>query len=185
MPRFLVFVALFLLAPLFARADCPAAGPTDAVLSWEAPIQNDDNTPLTNLKGFKPYHGSSPSTLAPVVSLNDPSLRCWTMPDLSPGPHYFALMAYTQTEESRLSEVVTKTIEAPPPPPPPVFATVSTTVFMELQTPTGFGFLAVGTIPIGTPCDKTQRVNDFFMVPVTAVTFTTKITRLVALAACQ
>lgn len=63
--------------------------------------------------------------------------------------------------------------------------TVGTIVYMELQTQDGFSFLAVGTIPLGTPCDPKQRVNDFYVVPASAVTWTGKIHRLAALAACS
>jgi hypothetical protein len=63
--------------------------------------------------------------------------------------------------------------------------TIATTVYMELQVQDGFSFLAVGTVPLGTACDSTQRVNDFSVVPASAVTWTGKIHRLAALAACS
>lgn len=185
--RSLALLILCVLAPVFARADCPPPGPTDVVLRWQAPTLNDDQTPLTNLKGFKPYHGSSPTTLAPVVSLNDPSLTCWTMPNLAPGPHYFALMAYTQTEESRLSEVVSKTIEAPPPPPPPpppVFATVSTVVYGIVPGRDIYAPMIVGSVPLGTPCNPAQKLLAYNVIPRASVAFTGAIQPQAVVALC-
>jgi hypothetical protein len=96
-----------------------------------------------------------------------------------------------QTAESGQTTPICTTVEAPGVKPQtptgttvaPV--TVATTVYMELQTNDGFSFLAVGTVPLGTPCDPKQRVNDFNVVPASAVTWTGKIHRLAALAACS
>lgn len=78
--------------------------------------------------------------------------------------------------------------------------TVATTAYMEVPRVNGFGFLAIATVPLGTPCDPTQFVNSFMVVLAfdptgkaltdtsgkSLVTWTTPITgRVVLLAACQ
>ena len=82
-----------------------------ATLSWDAPTQRVDGSPLTNLSGFKLYYGTSSSNLSNVVQVNDPGARSWIIENLTVGTWYFAASAYDQSGvESARSNVASKTI---------------------------------------------------------------------------
>ncbi len=82
-----------------------------AILSWQAPTENVDGTPLTNLAGFRIAYGSSPSSLSTIVELANPGLTTHTVTGLGSGTWYFAVRAYTTSgAESDLSNIASKTI---------------------------------------------------------------------------
>ena len=82
-----------------------------ATLSWQAPTENNDGTPLTNLGGYRIAYGTSPSAFTKTVNLTNPGLTTYTITDLSSGTWYFAVKAYTTSGvESDLSNVASKTI---------------------------------------------------------------------------
>ena len=82
-----------------------------ATLSWQAPTENVDGSPLTNLAGYRVAYGRSASSLTTVVELANPGLTTHTVSDLSSGTWYFAVRAYTTSGvESALSNVASKTI---------------------------------------------------------------------------
>jgi hypothetical protein len=87
----------------------PAAGV--ASLSWVAPTQNTDGTTLTDLAGFRVYHGFSAESLSPEHDLPGAGVSTYRYEGLSSGTHYFAVSAYAATGvESALSNVGSKTI---------------------------------------------------------------------------
>jgi hypothetical protein len=63
-----------------------------AVLSWTAPTENTDGTSLA-LSGYKILYGTSPTALTQSVSLSNPSLTTYTVPNLSSGTWYFAIVS--------------------------------------------------------------------------------------------
>lgn len=132
--------------------------------------------------------GTPVSPLANAIGLTTNSTKRL---NLDAGVHQYACTETFMGQESAQSAVTLFTVAPPPivpgaPGAPTVTpVTVATTVYMELQTPNGFGFLAVGTVPLGTPCNPNQRVNNFNVVPRELVTWTGKIQRLAALAACS
>jgi len=82
-----------------------------ATLSWTAPTQNTDGSPLTNLAGFRIYYGNSPSMLNNTIDVNNPTVTSYEVTGLSSGTWYFALRAYTTSNvESTLSNTASKTI---------------------------------------------------------------------------
>lgn len=82
-----------------------------ATLSWDAPAQRVDGSPLTNLAGFKLYYGTSAGNLGNVIQVADPGARSWVIENLTTGTWYFAASAYDQGSiESARSNVVSKTI---------------------------------------------------------------------------
>jgi hypothetical protein len=88
----------------------PTAG--TASLSWTAPTQNTDGTPLTDLAGYTIYYGTSPSDLTQTVQLADPSATGYVVSNLSAGTYYFAVAAYTTVAtQSALSSESSKTIQ--------------------------------------------------------------------------
>src|SRR5512139_87101 len=82
-----------------------------AMLTWAAPSQNTDGTALTNLAGFKVYHGTSATALNDVIQLEGAASTTYTYGQLGSGTHYFAVSAYTVNGlEGDLSALGSKTI---------------------------------------------------------------------------
>lgn len=82
-----------------------------ATLSWDAPLQRVDGSPLTNLAGFKLYYGTSAGDLQNMVQVADPGARSWVIENLTTGTWYFAASAYDQGGvESTRSNVASKSI---------------------------------------------------------------------------
>lgn len=82
-----------------------------ATLSWEAPTQRTDGSPLTNLAGFKIYYGTSSGNLNNVIQIADPGARSRVVDNLTIGTWFFAASAYDQSGiESTRSNVASKTI---------------------------------------------------------------------------
>ena len=82
-----------------------------ATLSWDAPTQRVDGSPLTNLAGFKLYYGTSAGNLSNVTQVADPGARSWVIENLTVGTWYFAASAYDQGGvESARSNVASRTI---------------------------------------------------------------------------
>jgi hypothetical protein len=82
----------------------------DKVLSWQAPTQNVDGSPLTDLAGYKVYWGTQSRSYGAPVVINDPAVTRWEA-DLPPGVYYFALTAFDAAgSESGYSNEVIKTI---------------------------------------------------------------------------
>ena len=82
-----------------------------ATLSWNAPTQRTDGTPLVDLAGFRVYFGSSAGDLRYVIEVRDPGARSALVEDLTIGTWYFAATAYdTSGAESNRSKTASKTI---------------------------------------------------------------------------
>lgn len=82
-----------------------------ATLSWEAPLQRVDGSPLTNLAGFRLYYGTNSNNLNNVVEVADPGARSRVIGNLTVGTWFFAASAYDTTGlESARSNVASKTI---------------------------------------------------------------------------
>jgi hypothetical protein len=81
-----------------------------ALLSWTAPTQNTDGSPLMRLDGYKIYWGTSPGNYTNSLSIGA-GLASYTVEQLTPGTWYFAVTAVNaQGIESMLSNAVSKTI---------------------------------------------------------------------------
>lgn len=82
-----------------------------ATLSWEAPSQRTDGTPLTDLAGFRVYFGNSPHDLRYVTEVKDPGARSWVIENLTPATWYFAATAFDASgAESDRSNTASKTV---------------------------------------------------------------------------
>jgi hypothetical protein len=64
-----------------------------ATLSWLAPVQNTDGSALTNLAGYRVYHGTSATALTDVRTVSSPGITTWVFDQLTSGTHYFAISA--------------------------------------------------------------------------------------------
>ena len=89
----------------------PAATVGAATLSWTAPDQNTDGSPLTNLAGYRIYYGTGANDLDQVISISNVGITAYVVDDLTAGTYYFSIRAYTSAgTESSLSNVVSDTI---------------------------------------------------------------------------
>ena len=58
-------------------------------LSWTAPTQNVDGSPLTDLAAYKFYYGTSPGSYSnPPVRVDNPGITTFVIGNLAPGPYY-------------------------------------------------------------------------------------------------
>jgi len=142
----------------------------EAVLSWTAPTQNTDGTPLTDLAGFKIYLGQVQGGPYPVsVDIADPTATTFTVPGLTEGlTYFFVSTAYNSADpvqESDFSNEVTKLIPPLVPNPPTMLVVQALTAFDIVKQKDKYILLAVGTVPAGTTCDPNQTVNGHFGVP--------------------
>ena len=81
---------------------------TEVTISWIAPTENTDNTPLTDLTGYKVYYGLSSDNLTGVLVDNSTSKK---ISGLSRDTYYFAVSAVNALGvESELSNVVSKVV---------------------------------------------------------------------------
>ena len=97
--------------PAFAITVASAAASGSATLTWTAPTQNTDGSQLTNLSGYRIYHGTSASSLTDIRSVAANS-STYQFTSLGSGSHYFAISAYNaEGTESSLSVVGSKTIQ--------------------------------------------------------------------------
>ena len=80
------------------------------VLSWAAPIRNDDGSPLTDIVGYYIYDGASADSLQPHYFAS--VTRPWIVLAYPPGgTHYFAVSAVNADGiESTLTPVVNDTM---------------------------------------------------------------------------
>jgi hypothetical protein len=83
-----------------------------ATLSWTPPTQNEDGTPLTNLRGFRIYYGQSSAALGTMIEIPNAGITTAMVENLSPATWYFAVKAYTTDGvESTFSNVASKQID--------------------------------------------------------------------------
>jgi len=82
-----------------------------AKLSWVPPTQKVDDTPITNLAGFKIRYGQSSAALDQVLDVASPVITSAMVENLAAGTWYFAIQAYTTDGvESDPSNLAQKTI---------------------------------------------------------------------------
>lgn len=99
-------------------------------LHWDLPTLNSDNTPLTDLKSFHVYQGTSISSLVKIASVGPsilltsnppqegPPTTVYTTPTLAPGTYYFMVTAVNAAnQESTQSGIVSAVIVGPAPAP--------------------------------------------------------------------
>jgi hypothetical protein len=93
---------------------CTWPGDTQALLTWTPPTQNTDNTPLTNLAGYRINWGTSSTALTQVVQVANPAATSYTITGLTVATWFFGIKAYTtQGAESALSNIASKVVTGP------------------------------------------------------------------------
>ena len=86
-------------------------GGGSATLSWTAPTENEDGSPLTDLAGYKIYWGTTPGTYPNLVTINNPGITIYVIENLGPGTYEFVSTAFNAAGvESAYSNTATKTI---------------------------------------------------------------------------
>jgi hypothetical protein len=82
-----------------------------ATLTWTAPSQNTDGSALTDLGGYRIYHGTSASALDTMIQVTSAGATSYVVDNLASGAHYFAIAAYNSAgSEGARSGVGSKTI---------------------------------------------------------------------------
>jgi hypothetical protein len=115
-------------APTVADPVAPAPAPTpptspppttvvipaatgSASLAWTPPTQNTDGSTLTDLRGYRIYHGTSAASLSVLLDVANPGITTSVVDNLGSGTHYFAISAYNAAgAESARSAIGSKTI---------------------------------------------------------------------------
>lgn len=137
----------------------PSAHAGNATLTWAAPTQNCNGTPLTNLAGYDLTYGQKLQPL-PLTPLSH------TLTGLMPGTWWFSLAA-VNTDGDRSEFVTVEKVV-----PPEEFVTKTTTVYTFVKANGGILVLpTLHTVPLGTQCDANQTVNGKYIIPREAVTW--------------
>ena len=90
----------------------PAGGAGSATLSWTAPMQNEDGSPLVDLAGYKIYEGDAPDAGSVTLfdQLDNPGLVMYVADNLASGTHYFSITAVNasdvESDFSNFAEVI-------------------------------------------------------------------------------
>jgi hypothetical protein len=72
------------------------AGIRSVTLSWQAPTERADGTPLIGLAGFRILYGTTSGNLDRTIQLDNPGLSRYVVENLVQGTWYFAMTAYDQ-----------------------------------------------------------------------------------------
>ena len=92
-------------------APAPPPGTGSATLTWTAPTENTNGTPLTDLAGYIIRYGTSEGEMTHSISVPSASTTAYEVSNLAAGTYYFELIAYTSAgTESAPSNVGSKTI---------------------------------------------------------------------------
>jgi hypothetical protein len=94
-----------------APSEPPASSePGSATLSWAAPTQNADGTPVTALAGYIIQYGTSVGAMNQTLNIPSSSTTSCEISNLAPGTYYFQVIAYssdgTQSAASNLGAVI-------------------------------------------------------------------------------
>ena len=90
----------------------PAVGAKAVTLSWDAPSENTDGSPLLNLQGYRVHYGSSSQAYAETIEVSNPGLTTYVVQNLPAGNYHFAVSAYNSSgEESALSGEVSAEVD--------------------------------------------------------------------------
>jgi len=80
-------------------------------LSWVAPTENSDGTPLTDLAGYNIYFGLSQGDHSNRVHINNPSISTYMVENLLPDTYYVVATSFNSLNvESTYSNVAVKTV---------------------------------------------------------------------------
>jgi hypothetical protein len=96
--------------PAFSIA-VTAIGQHSLTLTWTAPDENVDGSPLVDLSGYKIHYGTQSSNYTQTVTLSNAGLSEYVVENLGAGAYYFVITAYNSAGvESPLSGEVSTTL---------------------------------------------------------------------------
>jgi hypothetical protein len=67
------------------------AGPVSFTLAWQAPTENEDGSPLTDLAGYRIYYGTTSGKYSEEVALESPGLTSHVIDNLAPGTYFLVM----------------------------------------------------------------------------------------------
>ena len=90
-------------------APVPTPGSGSATLSWQAPTENADGTPIAELAGYRIHYGQSTTDFDQVIEVSGAASTTYVVNGLSSGTYYFAVSAYNAFGvEGPLSNIASK-----------------------------------------------------------------------------
>lgn len=82
-----------------------------ATLSWTAPTQNTDGSPLDDLTAYKIYYGVNQGTYPNQIRIDNPGVTTYVVENLSPNTYFFVTTAVNSIGvESAFSNMASKTV---------------------------------------------------------------------------
>ena len=66
----------------------------NVTLSWVAPTQNADGSPLTDLAGYKIFHGTSSGNYDHEIHIDNPGMTTYVVDNLVPDTYFFAAKSF-------------------------------------------------------------------------------------------
>jgi hypothetical protein len=100
-------------APTPPSAPTAPTAPADgtATLTWSAPTEDANGSPIIGLAGYNIHYGTDPSNLTESINVAGASATTYTVTGLSAGTYYFAVAAFnSEGVDSALSNIGEKTI---------------------------------------------------------------------------
>jgi hypothetical protein len=92
-------------------ASAPAKAPSTgtATLSWQAPTENEDGSPIEGLAGYYIHFGASAAELNQLIEVSGAASTNYEITGLTSGTYYFAVGAYNAFGiEGPLSNIASK-----------------------------------------------------------------------------
>lgn len=81
-------------------------------LSWVAPTQNADGSPLLDLAGYKIHYGKNSGIYDHEISIDNPGVTTYVVDNLVPDTYYFAASSYNSSGiESEYSGEAVRTVD--------------------------------------------------------------------------
>jgi len=162
-------------------------------ISWAAPTQAIDGSPLTGenaLTSYEVYQSTSEITEEnPGVKVEYPPDVLSTNYNLTGGSegftYYFRIKACNIGGCSAFSNQASKFIIADANPNPPTLIMQDTVVYTIVKRVDGFLLLPVGTAPLGTACIYDQEINGYNVIPRAVVNWSGNIQPDVVVAQCS
>lgn len=164
--RLLITTAI-VMATLALMSRCAEAGELNT--TWTAPTGNCNNTPLTDLQGYRMRWGSGTAQLPANAT-------SYTVSGLTPGTWWVNVAAFNSTGEESQYVAAWKTVTAAE------FVTKTNKVYTFFRSGGNITLsVTPHTVPLGTVCDATQSVNGKYKIALEAVTWSgTKLTAALA-----
>ena len=82
------------MAPFVIKVTAPAASTGAVLLSWQAPTENVDGSPISNLAGYHIYYGTDAEDLTSTITVNSASTTSYVVKGLQEGAYYFSVVAF-------------------------------------------------------------------------------------------